>query len=231
MLKVSGVKLDPCCVLMVRDVSGCWTSANHSYQALHLQPSQTNGNRKPHSHIFREEERLLTVKNTQLYQNVCPLIIIRASDDVAPEVKETDRFDGVVLETEKLTHPTANRAKPPQRRPPSGLITAIQVRELFLRFVFPTQVLSMTFATWVCQAAALGSDTRVSNCSHGTWCVRQHKHSDIFPCFFFFNTFLTIIKDHTGRMVTLRDSHCYGFISSFIPTAAVKVQLSCRGNH
>lgn len=90
---------------------------------------------------------------------MCPLIFIRASDDAAPEVKETDRFDGVVLETEKLTHPTANRAKPPQRRPPSGLITANQVSELFLRFVFPTQILSMTFATWVYQATALGSDT------------------------------------------------------------------------
>eukprot|EP00066_Takifugu_rubripes_P014110 XP_011603376.1 PREDICTED: SH3 domain-containing protein 21 [Takifugu rubripes] len=53
-------------------------------------------------------------------------VLPKASDDVAPEVKETDRFDGVVLETEKLTHPTANRAKPPQRRPPSGLITATQ---------------------------------------------------------------------------------------------------------
>lgn len=60
------------------------------------------------------------------------ILFIRASDDVAPEVKEADRFDGVVLETEKLTHPTANRAKPPQRRPPSGLITAVQVGELFL---------------------------------------------------------------------------------------------------
>lgn len=213
MLKVSGVKLDPGCVLMVRDVSGCWTSAKHSCQVLHLHPSQRKGNRKPHSRIFREEERLLTVKNTQLYQDVCPLIFIRVSDDVAPEVKETDRFDGVVLETEKLTHPTANRAKPPQRRPPSGLITATQVSELFLRFVFPTQILSMTFATWVCQATALGSDTRVSNFPPGTWCVFDSVNAVTFShVFLILFQFLTIIKDHTGGMVTLRDSHCFGFI-------------------
>ncbi|XP_046882576.1 SH3 domain-containing protein 21 isoform X2 [Hypomesus transpacificus] len=31
-----------------------------------------------------------------------------------------DQFDGVDVSTEKLSHPTATRAKPPQRRPPSG---------------------------------------------------------------------------------------------------------------
>ncbi|TKS82377.1 CD2-associated protein [Collichthys lucidus] len=41
-----------------------------------------------------------------------------------PEVKEADHFDGVDLQTERLSHPTANRAKPPQRRPPSGLAAA-----------------------------------------------------------------------------------------------------------
>ncbi|XP_010729938.3 SH3 domain-containing protein 21 isoform X2 [Larimichthys crocea] len=41
-----------------------------------------------------------------------------------PEVKEADQFDGVDLQTERLSHPTANRAKPPQRRPPSGLAAA-----------------------------------------------------------------------------------------------------------
>ncbi|KAM6995007.1 SH3 domain-containing protein 21 isoform 1-T1 [Tautogolabrus adspersus] len=54
----------------------------------------------------------------------------RTNGDVAPvspkqpEEKETDQFDGVDLQTEKLSHPTANRAKPPQRRPPSGLVAA-----------------------------------------------------------------------------------------------------------
>lgn len=43
-----------------------------------------------------------------------------------PEEKETDQFDGVDVQSEKLCHPTANRAKPPQRRPPSGLVTAAQ---------------------------------------------------------------------------------------------------------
>ncbi|TKS82385.1 CD2-associated protein [Collichthys lucidus] len=42
-----------------------------------------------------------------------------------PEVKEADHFDGVDLQTERLSHPTANRAKPPQRRPPSGLAAAV----------------------------------------------------------------------------------------------------------
>ncbi|XP_076008682.1 SH3 domain-containing protein 21 [Genypterus blacodes] len=41
------------------------------------------------------------------------------------EEKEPDQFDGVEA-TEKLSHPTANRAKPPQRRPPSGLVTGAQ---------------------------------------------------------------------------------------------------------
>lgn len=44
-----------------------------------------------------------------------------------PEEKETGQFDGVDLQTDKLSHPTANRAKPPQRRPPSGLVTGVQV--------------------------------------------------------------------------------------------------------
>ncbi|XP_037532756.1 SH3 domain-containing protein 21 isoform X2 [Nematolebias whitei] len=40
-----------------------------------------------------------------------------------PEEKEADQFDGVDVQSEKLSHPTANRAKPPQRRPP-GQTTA-----------------------------------------------------------------------------------------------------------
>ncbi|XP_041843411.1 SH3 domain-containing protein 21 isoform X2 [Melanotaenia boesemani] len=42
------------------------------------------------------------------------------------EKEEADQFDGLDVQTEKLSHPTANRAKPPQRRPPSGLATAAQ---------------------------------------------------------------------------------------------------------
>ncbi|XP_023271025.1 SH3 domain-containing protein 21 isoform X1 [Seriola lalandi dorsalis] len=49
-----------------------------------------------------------------------------------PEEKETDQFDGVDVQTEKLIHPTANRAKPPQRRPPSGLVTTAQGTENLL---------------------------------------------------------------------------------------------------
>lgn len=58
----------------------------------------------------------------------------RTNGDVAPvspkqpEEKEKDQFDGVDLQTERLTHPTANRAKPPQRRPPSGLVAAVNAQ-------------------------------------------------------------------------------------------------------
>ncbi|XP_078108544.1 SH3 domain-containing protein 21 isoform X1 [Sander vitreus] len=58
----------------------------------------------------------------------------RTNGDVAPvspkqpEDKETDQFDGIDVQTEKLCHPTANRAKPPHRRPPSGLVTAVQAQ-------------------------------------------------------------------------------------------------------
>ncbi|XP_068613773.1 SH3 domain-containing kinase-binding protein 1-like, partial [Brachionichthys hirsutus] len=47
-----------------------------------------------------------------------------------PEEKEVDLFDGVDLQTEKLIHPTANRAKPPQRRPPSGLVAGVNAQSL-----------------------------------------------------------------------------------------------------
>lgn len=49
------------------------------------------------------------------------------SQPVSPkqaEEKEKDQFDGVDVQTEKLSHPTANRAKPPQRRPPSQVPAA-----------------------------------------------------------------------------------------------------------
>ncbi|XP_018555424.1 SH3 domain-containing protein 21 [Lates calcarifer] len=61
-------------------------------------------------------------------------VLPKTNGDVAPlsskqpEEKETDQFDGVDVQTEKLSHPTANRAKPPQRRPPSGLVTAAQTQ-------------------------------------------------------------------------------------------------------
>ncbi|KAM8733920.1 SH3 domain-containing protein 21 isoform 1-T1 [Acanthopagrus schlegelii] len=63
------------------------------------------------------------------------LLANRTNGDVAPvstkqQEKEADNFDGVDFQTEKLSHPTANRAKPPQRRPPSGLVTAIQAQNV-----------------------------------------------------------------------------------------------------
>ncbi|XP_038832577.1 SH3 domain-containing kinase-binding protein 1-like isoform X3 [Salvelinus namaycush] len=45
------------------------------------------------------------------------------------EESNSDQFDGVEVSPEKLSHPTANRAKPPQRRPPSALVTGPQVAE------------------------------------------------------------------------------------------------------
>ncbi|XP_071239542.1 SH3 domain-containing kinase-binding protein 1-like isoform X1 [Salvelinus alpinus] len=42
------------------------------------------------------------------------------------EESNADQFDGVEVSPEKLSHPTANRAKPPQRRLPSALVTGPQ---------------------------------------------------------------------------------------------------------
>ncbi|XP_029593653.1 SH3 domain-containing kinase-binding protein 1 isoform X2 [Salmo trutta] len=59
----------------------------------------------------------------------------KANGDLPPlspqctEESNLDQFDGVVVSPEKLSHPTANRAKPPQRRPPSDLVTGPQVAE------------------------------------------------------------------------------------------------------
>ncbi|XP_037641576.1 SH3 domain-containing protein 21 isoform X2 [Sebastes umbrosus] len=61
-------------------------------------------------------------------------VLPKTNGDVAPappkqtEEKEADQFDGVDVQTDKLCHPTANRAKPPQRRPPSGLVIAAQAQ-------------------------------------------------------------------------------------------------------
>ncbi|KAJ8289525.1 hypothetical protein GJAV_G00002310 [Gymnothorax javanicus] len=43
--------------------------------------------------------------------------------------KDTDQLDLLEVSTDKLTHPTANRAKPPQRRPPSNLVTGAETAE------------------------------------------------------------------------------------------------------
>ncbi|KAM9309865.1 SH3 domain-containing protein 21 isoform 2-T2 [Pholidichthys leucotaenia] len=59
-------------------------------------------------------------------------LLPKTNGDVAPaspkqpEEKEADHFDGLDVSTDKLVHPTANRAKPPQRRPPTGLATGAQ---------------------------------------------------------------------------------------------------------
>ncbi|XP_049585955.1 SH3 domain-containing protein 21 isoform X1 [Syngnathus scovelli] len=44
----------------------------------------------------------------------------------SPEDKNGDHFDAADPDGDKLNHPTANRAKPPQRRPPTGAATGVQ---------------------------------------------------------------------------------------------------------
>ncbi|XP_056300523.1 SH3 domain-containing protein 21 isoform X2 [Pseudoliparis swirei] len=61
-------------------------------------------------------------------------VLPKTNGDAAPaspkqlEEGETDQFDGLNVQSDKLCHPTANRAKPPQRRPPSGLVTPAQAQ-------------------------------------------------------------------------------------------------------
>ncbi|CAL8284476.1 unnamed protein product [Boreogadus saida] len=43
------------------------------------------------------------------------------------DLQTADQFDGVEPAPEKLSHPTAGRAKPPGRRPPSGLVSPGQL--------------------------------------------------------------------------------------------------------
>uniref|UniRef100_A0A3Q2D8H3 Osteoclast-stimulating factor 1 n=1 Tax=Cyprinodon variegatus TaxID=28743 RepID=A0A3Q2D8H3_CYPVA len=61
------------------------------------------------------------------------LVPISTNGDAAPtspkpQAKEGDQFDGMDVQTEKLSHPTANRAKPPQRRPPTALSTTVHTQ-------------------------------------------------------------------------------------------------------
>ncbi|XP_077430868.1 SH3 domain-containing protein 21 [Vanacampus margaritifer] len=44
----------------------------------------------------------------------------------SPGEKNDDHFDGVDPDSSKLNHPTANRAKPPLRRPPTGTAIGVQ---------------------------------------------------------------------------------------------------------
>lgn len=82
----------------------------------------------------KEKPIKLPPKNVEEPQLVSPKQQPPASP-VQKEVKDNkdvkdktpDQFDGVDVSSEKLSHPTANRAKPPQRRPPTALATAIQV--------------------------------------------------------------------------------------------------------
>lgn len=73
-----------------------------------------------------------------MISNIFSPIFTRNNDEAAPvlakqqkpeeeEEKDSEFFDTMDGSTEKLSHPTANRARPPQRRPPSGLVPAAQV--------------------------------------------------------------------------------------------------------
>ncbi|XP_077074002.1 SH3 domain-containing protein 21 isoform X2 [Siphateles boraxobius] len=82
----------------------------------------------------KEKPIKLVPKNVEEPQTVSPRQQPPASP-VQKEVKDTkdvkdktpDQFDGVDVSSEKLSHPTANRAKPPQRRPPTAPATVTQV--------------------------------------------------------------------------------------------------------
>ncbi|XP_077074036.1 SH3 domain-containing protein 21 isoform X8 [Siphateles boraxobius] len=84
----------------------------------------------------KEKPIKLVPKNVEEPQTVSPRQQPPASP-VQKEVKDTkdvkdktpDQFDGVDVSSEKLSHPTANRAKPPQRRPPTAPATVTQVTE------------------------------------------------------------------------------------------------------
>lgn len=69
-----------------------------------------------------------------MISNIFSPIFCRSNDVLAKqqqseeeEEKDSEFFDNMDGPTEKLSHPTANRARPPQRRPPSALVTAAQV--------------------------------------------------------------------------------------------------------
>ncbi|XP_052002641.1 SH3 domain-containing kinase-binding protein 1-like [Xyrauchen texanus] len=67
-------------------------------------------------------------------KNEEPPPVLSKQPPVSPILKEVkektpDQFDCVDVASEKLNHPTANRAKPPQRRPPTALATATNVTE------------------------------------------------------------------------------------------------------
>uniref|UniRef100_A0A8C6UVZ5 SH3 domain containing 21 n=1 Tax=Neogobius melanostomus TaxID=47308 RepID=A0A8C6UVZ5_9GOBI len=71
-------------------------------------------------------------KDNSADAKVSPKSIGEAAPSAPPkpaEQKDKDQFDGVDVETDKLSHPTANRAKPPQRRPPTSLAPAAQSTE------------------------------------------------------------------------------------------------------
>lgn len=100
---------------------------------------------------IQAEFLLLMCAATTLQLFVVSLVLVfnRTNGDAPPvlpkqpEEKEPDQFDGMNVTTEKLSHPTANRAKPPQRRPPSGLTAAAQVRS--------TSVLLLSWRPFACR--------------------------------------------------------------------------------
>ncbi|KAA8591769.1 hypothetical protein FQN60_017143 [Etheostoma spectabile] len=86
------------------------------------QPPARNIDKKPSDRGLSDGERWSSKDKSRTNGDVAPV------SPKQPEDKETDQFDGIDVQTEKLCHPTANRAKPPHRRPPSGLVTATQAQ-------------------------------------------------------------------------------------------------------
>uniref|UniRef100_A0A3B5M133 Osteoclast-stimulating factor 1 n=1 Tax=Xiphophorus couchianus TaxID=32473 RepID=A0A3B5M133_9TELE len=85
-----------------------------------IKPSPPPVKEKPH--------KLLPKKIASCFQP--PRSTIVPISQKQPEEEAVDQFDGMDVQTEKLTHPTANRAKPPQRRPPTNLSATLQVSSI-----------------------------------------------------------------------------------------------------
>lgn len=77
----------------------------------------------------KEKPIKLVPKNTEEPPTATPKQPVVSTTQKEVQDKPIDKFDGVDVSSEKLSHPTANRAKPPQRRPPTALQTTSHVTD------------------------------------------------------------------------------------------------------
>ncbi|XP_073728413.1 SH3 domain-containing protein 21 isoform X2 [Misgurnus anguillicaudatus] len=77
----------------------------------------------------KEKPIKLVPKNTEEPPTASQKQPIVSTTQKEVQDKPIDKFDGVDVSSEKLSHPTANRAKPPQRRPPTALQTTSHVTD------------------------------------------------------------------------------------------------------